>query len=563
MINYTETGNKNYLLLALLELLKNHTDSEHHLEKQEIRDLMKSKYGIPMSRNTLDEKFRALEDAGYEIFRTEKGWYLDDDGITDGELRILIDSILYSDMLNQTYSKNLIEKLSELGSVSFKEYVKTLKYRAENISKTKSYDTVDIIESVQRAIFKNRQISCNSITYRDELIPRHVYDEDIIVSPYELAFSGGRYYLLCAKKGEEKLSALRVDRLDKVKVLDTPSHEAEELKRIKKNGSIDEYIDKQPDLCGGRLEMFTLACHRDALDDLYDAFGNRARIFTSFDRNYNDPDIVMLHVDTTRESIKYWAITHSDKIVVVSPQEVRDEISASLKESQHVYRKTGRHAPFRAMLARNMKEALHECTINGGKRFLYFSSDKVYEKIDIDRFTDRDKIEHISLRRCDLTDVKSLSAFTNLNSLSLIRCDYNPELFEKCTALKSLSISNCCSKTAEYIKKMADLRSVRLIDPQLKNISFLRNCRKLYRVDIADSKTISDISVVADLPELTIVEVYSCDKVTDFSCLKELKNLRRVVIGSDSFTEENAQELRMILPKCDIICRDRKGRRKP
>lgn len=557
MINYTETGNKSYLLLALLELLKNHTDSEHPLEKQEIRDLMKSEYGIPMSRNTLDEKFRALEDAGYEIFKTEKGWYLNDYGITDGELRILIDSILYSDMLNQTYSKNLIEKLSELGSVSFKEYVKTLKYRAENISKTKSYDTVNIIEAVQRAIFKNRQISCNSITYRDEFIPRHVYDEDIIVSPYELAFSGGRYYLLCAKNGDEKLIALRVDRLDRVKILDTPSHESEELKRIKKNGSIAEYIDKQPNLSGGRLEMFTLACHKDALDDLYDAFGNRARIFTSFDENYNDPDVVLLHVDTTRESIKYWAITHSDKIVVVSPQEVRDEISASLKESQHVYWKTGRHAPFRAMQARNMKEALHECTINGGKRFYYHSLAKTPEKFDINIFKECEKIEFVSLRNCDLSGIELIHSFTNLNSLSLFKCEYSPELFKDCTALQSLSISNCCSQAARYIEKMVDLRSIRLFDLRLKDLSFLRNCHKLYRVDIADSKTISDISVVADLPELTIIEIRRCEKIKEFSCLNKLKKLRRVVIENDNFSENDEQELQMLLPKCDIIVRRR------
>lgn len=556
MLNYSETGNKSYLILALLEFLKMHTDSEHPLEKQEIRTLMKRIYGISMSRNTLDEKLRALEDAGYEISKTDKGWYLVNDGITDGELRILIDSVLYSDILNQSYSKDLIGKLSELGSVSFKKYVRNLKYRTESIDKNKKYDIVNTIEIIQNAIFENKQISCNVITYRDDLIPRYVYDEDIIVNPYELAFSNGRYFLLCAKENEEKLSVLRIDRLDNVKAISLPAYEAEELKFIKKNGSIAEYIDKQPELCGGKLEMFTLACHRDALDDLYDAFGNRARIFTSFDRNYNDPDVVTLHVDTTRESIKYWAITHSDKIVVVSPQEVRDEISSSLKESQHVYWKTGRQPPFRAVHARNIKEALHECTINEGKRFFYNSLAKEPEMIDLRCLNEYEKIEEILLRNCVLNNVEFLSSFTNLKLLSLYKCEYSPELFKYCITLESLYLSNCCNHTAEYIKKMIDLRRVKLFDLRVNDLSFLNGCKKIHMLHLGYSKTLSDISEIEKLSELSILEIRCCENIKDYSSLKKLKKLRRVVIESEYFTKDDANELMINLPKCDVVIKN-------
>lgn len=554
MINYTETGNKSYLLLALLELLKNHTDSEHPLEKKEIRDLMKREYGIPMSRNTLDEKFRALEDAGYEIFRTEKGWYLDDDGITDGELRILIDSILYSDMLNQTYSKNLIEKLSELGSVSFKEYVKTLKYRAENISKTKSYNTVNIIEAVQRAIFKNRQISCNSITYRDELIPRHVYDEDIIVSPYELAFSGGRYYLLCAKNGEEKLTALRVDRLDRVKILDTPSHEADELKRIKKNSSIAEYIDKQPDLCGGRLEMFTIACHRDALDDMYDAFGNRARIFTSFDENYNDPDVVMLHVDTTRESIKYWAITHSDKIVVVSPQEVRDEIAQAIENSQHEYFKAGKNPRTRMMRAISLDEAIKEMKL-AKKKFLFYhgrSKKDKYETIDTFLFEKCPEVTYLKLFRCKIEDTKMLQYFPNLRSLSLNGCDFDYSLLENHLNLENIDISECDETALSYISRMSTLKRICIYNSEMTNLDFLADCKDLISVRLIRCKQLTDLSVLEKLQNLKCIDIGRCDEIRDFSCLKNLPELKRVYIENRNFTDENISELKHLLPDCRI-----------
>ena len=40
-INRAIHGNKNYLILALLELLKKRTDSDNPLEKKEIRDILK------------------------------------------------------------------------------------------------------------------------------------------------------------------------------------------------------------------------------------------------------------------------------------------------------------------------------------------------------------------------------------------------------------------------------------------------------------------------------------------------------------------------------------------
>ena len=530
-INRAIHGNKNYLILALLELLKKRTDSDNPLEKKEIRDILKKEYGITMSRNTLDEKFKALEDAGYEIGKNEKGWYLISDGITDGELRILIDSILYSDILNQSYSKELIEKLSELGSVSFRKYVKTLKYRTENIKKSQSYDTVNIIEIIQSAIFKKRLISLNYITYRKEFVPTFVYDEDIIVSPYELAFSGGRYYLICAKNKEDNLIFLRVDRLANVKLLETPSHEAEKIRNIKKNGSIAEYIDKQPELCGGHLELFIIACHKDALDDFYDAFGKRAKLFPEFDEECNDPDILTLQVETTREAIKYWAIMHSDKIVIITPKDMRNEIRKHLLKSHNMYIKTGSDLYAQRNSATNIDEAIHAFSIIGDKRFYYSSHEIMPEKLDMSLFDKIKNAEEIALYNCDLTNIESFSSLTDLKLLDLRKCEFNPELLNSCTNLAAFYVSNCSNQTVRYIKKMRKLREIRLFDLRLTDLSFLKNCKKLFRIDLV-----------------------KCDLEYDLSCLEDFPELRYLTISDCNFvTEDLIMEIKKALPKCEIF----------
>lgn len=214
-----EENDKRFALNALIELLQTEADSEHGLKKVQILKKMEKRYNIHMARGTLNSKLLALTDAGYTIDKAANGGlYLEQNGLTDGELRILIDTVLYSDMLSEKYSSDIIKKLTEMGSRSFREYVRTRSYTAGYINKKGSPSIFITVEDIQKAIHEKKQISCNCVSYNEYLKPETIYDEDIIVNPYELAFSGGRYYLVCAKENENELSVLRVDRLVNVEI---------------------------------------------------------------------------------------------------------------------------------------------------------------------------------------------------------------------------------------------------------------------------------------------------------------------------------------------------------
>lgn len=102
-MNVYAGDNKKMLNMLILEILKEYTDAEHRLTQQEIIDLLKLNYGAECDR-------RSLKDMGYEI-ATERGCYLAERDFDDAELRMLIDSVLFSKNLSGTQAKRLIEKL--------------------------------------------------------------------------------------------------------------------------------------------------------------------------------------------------------------------------------------------------------------------------------------------------------------------------------------------------------------------------------------------------------------------------------------------------------------------
>ena len=58
---------KKFLNMRLLEILEQHTDSDHCLTQKKIVDLLRTNYGIRCTRQTVKNNLMLLKDMGYEI----------------------------------------------------------------------------------------------------------------------------------------------------------------------------------------------------------------------------------------------------------------------------------------------------------------------------------------------------------------------------------------------------------------------------------------------------------------------------------------------------------------
>ena len=96
--------------IAILRLLEKYTDDDHKVSQQEMVQLLKKEYGLEIDRRSVKSNIEFLQEAGYEI-STEKGYRLQSRTLENAELRVLIDSVLFSKALSDQQGKELILEL--------------------------------------------------------------------------------------------------------------------------------------------------------------------------------------------------------------------------------------------------------------------------------------------------------------------------------------------------------------------------------------------------------------------------------------------------------------------
>ncbi len=503
----------------ILKILKTATP-EKPIQKERIREILLEDEGLDVSRGNLNSKFADLEEKGIVIIKTKDGFYVNNDeqDFTDGELRMIADSVLYSGVVSSSYAADIISRLGEKGSAEFAKYMEKRAKAAKILNRTGNSSIIIYIEDIQNAIVHGKQISCNIIEYDRFFEPVRKYDNDIVVDPYELAFSGGKYYLVCAVDGNDELTMLRVDRLVDVELLESNAREIQQIKNIRNDKGMQKYIYSQPELKGGQKERFTLLCYRDSLNDVYDAFDGDLRIRNDIEEDYDDPDTVRVSVETTHDAMIAWAVTHADSVVVIYPKSVREEIEQVLKAAEHTYFKTGLPASFRSYIAHTIDEALREARIAKINKVSYTGRGKIgrLEKLDIGR-VDLSGMQCLHLWACDITESRVNGVFTDVEWLLLTRGKFSPEIFVHFPNLNKISIAGDEIDNLEFIKQYKSLIELRIID---------------------------------------------CNNISDFTPLFELDELKCFITDNVNFTEELTEKLCENFPDCTIKIEEPLRRRK-
>ena len=115
--------------LMILEILKKYSDEEHKLTQDEVMLYLERDYGISCNRKTITNNISYLNNFEDESHRklfditTKKGYALLSRDFSEGELRLLIDSVLYSKFISQKQAGVLIGKLKKLHSKYFAERI--------------------------------------------------------------------------------------------------------------------------------------------------------------------------------------------------------------------------------------------------------------------------------------------------------------------------------------------------------------------------------------------------------------------------------------------------------
>ena len=180
-------------LLALLRIFEQQTDENHLLNVPQLVELLAAQ-GILCERKSVYSDIEALNALGYDIQlkRGRHGGYWMASRTFDlAELKLLVDAVQSSKVISARTSKKIIRKLEALCS----EYEGTQLQRQVYVDgrpKSDSHTLLYSIDALHSAINAGRMVR---FRYKDS--------GTRTVSPWQLAWEGGCYYLIAYQ--EEKL----------------------------------------------------------------------------------------------------------------------------------------------------------------------------------------------------------------------------------------------------------------------------------------------------------------------------------------------------------------------
>ena len=345
---------KKLAIVNILDILKRYTDENHRLSQKEIMDILEREYEMKLDRKAVKRNLMNLIDFGYYINYSESvRVFKDKDGgeqentilsdfylvreFTDSELRLLIDSVLFSNHIPYNQDKELVDKLASLSNIYFKKRVKYITRMPED--KTDNKQLFYNVELLDEAIDKGRKVRFHYLEYRSDkkLHKRRDKDckvRDYIISPYQLVAKEGKYYLICNYDKYDDISNYRVDRITDMEIL------SERVKPFNtltgSNGrplDLREYMEKHVYMCFGENIRAVFRADKSMISDIIDLFGRDVRF-----SDENDTQVTVT-AEVNEQAMEQFARAFMPWIEVIKPlvlrEKMKDDLNAGIQKYQN------------------------------------------------------------------------------------------------------------------------------------------------------------------------------------------------------------------------------------
>lgn len=338
---------KKMLILNVLDILKRRTDAEHRLSQQDMVRILQREYAMTVDRKTVRRNLTDLMEYGYQIEYAEStrqgktgeeesictDWYLERD-FSDAELRLLIDSLLFSKHIPYVQCKELIRKLEGLSNDYFRSHVRHVCSLPD--SRPQNKELFLTIEVIDEAISRQRQISFVYSTYDidKKLHPRQAKSGkklEYLINPYQMVATNGKYYLICNYDKYDDMINLRLDRITEVRLLESPAKPLKSIRGFENGLDLPRHMAEHIYMFSGESVWVTFLAKRRIVTDIIDWFGG------GVDFSGATEDEVTVKVKVNEEAMKLWLLQYAPHVRVLSPPSMVEEVRKSLAEALRKY----------------------------------------------------------------------------------------------------------------------------------------------------------------------------------------------------------------------------------
>ncbi|HHT65018.1 MAG: helix-turn-helix transcriptional regulator [Caldicoprobacterales bacterium] len=352
MILYTKQPKK-MIIINILDILRKYTDENHKLSQKEIQDMLHSEYNMKVDRKAVKRNLMNLIDFGYEIeysetvrkVRNRKTGEIEESSIlsdfhilrdfTDGELRLLIDSLLFSKHIPSSQCKELIGKLEGLSSKYFKSRVKHIRTMPCNTPSNKQlFLTIEILDE---AISQSKQVSFTYNKYGlDKTLLPNLNDDgtpkEYIVNPYQIVAANGRYYLIGNYHKYDDIAHYRLDRITNIKLLPTLQKPMKKVKGLENGLDLPRHMAEHIYMFTGKSDLVLFRAKKYLLNDIIDWFGSDITFFDETDEE------ITAKVTVNLMAMRRWALQYALHTRILSPQSLAEEVKKDIEAAHKNYK---------------------------------------------------------------------------------------------------------------------------------------------------------------------------------------------------------------------------------
>lgn len=323
------TGNKKMLNMLILEILRQYSDENHSLTQQEILKLLEKNYGMECDRRSVKANVLSLREMGYDI-GMDDGYRLISREFDDAELRILIDSVLFSKSISTKQAKDIIEKLQLIGSKYFNAKVSHVSNLPE-LSRTINKQAMYGLDTLNDAIAAKHQVSFmyNDVGTDFKLHPR--WNMHYLVNPYQIVASNGKFYLIGNYDKYDTVSHFRIDKMTEVTELDTRVKPMKQVEGLEHGLNLPKHMAESLFMYSGPAVSIKMETYDYMFSEITDWFGTDVKIVEEKDGK------IIVRVTCNERAMRYWALQYGPSVEILEPESLREQIVEDINDMLEKY----------------------------------------------------------------------------------------------------------------------------------------------------------------------------------------------------------------------------------
>ena len=321
-------GSKKMVNIYILNILREYSDENHALTQQDILKQLESDYDVICDRRTVKAYVDEWIELGWDIVY-DKGYKLISREFDDAELRILIDSVLFSKSISTRQAQTLIKKLQGFASKYFNAKVSHV-CNLPDLNRTVNRQAMYALGIINDAISAKKKIEFiyNEMGTDFKLHPKR--KDPYVVNPYQIVANNGKFYLIANYDKYDNVVHFRIDKMKEIKCLNESIKPRSEVPELANGLNLPKHMAEHIYMFSGESVWAEIKTTPDMMGELVDWFGKDFKI------EQKEDGYIIIRVKCNGNALRYWALQYGPYVEILKPVKLREQLK---QDAENMYRK--------------------------------------------------------------------------------------------------------------------------------------------------------------------------------------------------------------------------------